>query len=137
RRIARPPTSFKRRDSGFVQSLIRAASGVGNQPAERLTHGDYRNDRGLDNWGFSFHRVVVTSSIVLRRKHRFDEGELTMSHTSNQTARAERHARRLAASVAKNRMPAPTQDLEDYLNRFPEDVFVALEGFVEHANTGG
>jgi len=34
-------------------------------------------------------------------------------------------------------MPAPTQDLEDYLNRFPEDVFVALEGFVEHANTGG
>jgi hypothetical protein len=60
-----------------------------------------------------------------------------MSRTSNQTARAERHARRFAASVAKNRMPAPTQDLEDYLDRFPEDVFVALEGFVEHANTGG
>jgi hypothetical protein len=60
-----------------------------------------------------------------------------MSRASDQTARTERHARRFAASVAKNRMPAPTPALENYLDRFPEDVFVALEGFAEHLATGG
>jgi hypothetical protein len=34
-------------------------------------------------------------------------------------------------------MPAPTPALENYLDRFPEDVFVALEGFAEHLATGG
>src|SRR5207245_10197193 len=52
--------------------------------------------------------------------------------------RAKQASRRDYRMRAGNRYwPAPTQDLEDYLDRFPEDVFVALEGFVEHANTGG
>jgi hypothetical protein len=60
-----------------------------------------------------------------------------MSRTSNQTARTERFARRFAAGVTKNKMPAPIPALEDYLDRFPEDVLVALKGFVEHLATGG
>ena len=34
-------------------------------------------------------------------------------------------------------MPASTVDLEDYLDRFPDDVFVALDGFVEQVASSG
>ena len=40
-------------------------------------------------------------------------------------------ARRLGADLAKGRMPASTVDLEDYLDRSPDDGFVALDGFLE------
>src|SRR5271166_6208018 len=52
-------------------------------------------------------------------------------------SRAERHARRFAAELARNKISLPTPELEDYLNRFPEDVLIALEGFVEHVAAVG
>ena len=48
-----------------------------------------------------------------------------MSGASAHKSRTQRQARRLAADLAKGRMPASTVDLEDYLDRFPDDVFVA------------
>jgi hypothetical protein len=54
-----------------------------------------------------------------------------MSGASAHKSRTQRQARRLAADLAKGKMPASTVDLEDYLDRFPDDVFVALDGFVE------
>ena len=50
-----------------------------------------------------------------------------MSGASAHKSRTQRQARRLAADLAKGRMPASTVDLEDYLDRFPDDVFVALD----------
>ena len=41
----------------------------------------------------------------------------------------ERYARWFAAGIAKKRLPAPTPELETYLERAPEDVLVALESF--------
>ena len=43
-----------------------------------------------------------------------------MSGASAHKSRTRRQARRLAADLAKGRMPA-TLDLEDYLDRFPDD----------------
>src|SRR5260370_38312452 len=51
-------------------------------------------------------------------------------------ARAERHARKFAAELAGNKILLPPE-LEDYLNRFLEDVLIALEGFVEHVAAVG
>ena len=60
-----------------------------------------------------------------------------MSGASAHKSRTQRQARRLAADLAKGRMPASTVDLEDYLDRFPDDVFVALDGFVEQVASSG
>ena len=60
-----------------------------------------------------------------------------MSGASAHKSRTRRQARRLAADLAKGRMPASTLDLEDYLDRFPDDVFVALDGFVEQVASSG
>lgn len=59
-----------------------------------------------------------------------------MSRAAGPISRVERYARRFAAAVAKNRMPAVTPEFEDYLGRFPEDVFVTLDGFVAQATAG-
>jgi hypothetical protein len=42
-----------------------------------------------------------------------------MSGASAHKSRTQRQARRLAADLAKGRMPASTVDLEDYLDRSP------------------
>jgi hypothetical protein len=60
-----------------------------------------------------------------------------MSGASAHKSRIQRQARRLATDLAKGRMPASTVDLEDYLDRFPDDVFVALDGFVEQVASSG
>lgn len=60
-----------------------------------------------------------------------------MSGGSVDKSRTRRQARRLAADLAKGRMPASTVGLEDYLDRFPDDVFVALDGFVEQVASNG
>jgi len=60
-----------------------------------------------------------------------------MSGASAHKSRTQQQARRLATDLAKGRMPASTVDLEDYLDRFPDDVFVALDGFVEQVASGG
>jgi len=60
-----------------------------------------------------------------------------MSGASAHKSRTQRQARRLAADLAKGKMPASTVDLEDYLDRFPDDVFVALDGFVEQVASSG
>src|SRR5580704_2218224 len=60
-----------------------------------------------------------------------------MSGASAHKSRTQQQARRLAADLAKGRMPASTVDLEDYLDRFPDDVFVALDGFVEQVASSG
>jgi hypothetical protein len=60
-----------------------------------------------------------------------------MSGASAHKSRTQRQARRLAADLAKGRMPASTVDLEDYLDGFPDDVFVALDGFVEQVASSG
>jgi len=60
-----------------------------------------------------------------------------MSGASAHKSRTRRQARRLAADLVKGKMPASTVDLEDYLDRFPDDVFVALDGFVEQVASSG
>ena len=60
-----------------------------------------------------------------------------MSGASAHKSRMQRQARRLATDLAKGRMPASTVDLEDYLDRFPDDVFVALDSFVEQVASSG
>jgi hypothetical protein len=60
-----------------------------------------------------------------------------MSGASAHKSRTQRQARRLAADLAKGMMPASTVDLEDYLDRFPDDVFVVLDGFVEQVASSG
>ena len=60
-----------------------------------------------------------------------------MSGASAHKSRTRRQARRLPADLAKGRMPASTLDLEDYLDQFPDDVFVALDGFVEQVASSG
>lgn len=60
-----------------------------------------------------------------------------MAGSSDPASRAKQHARRIAAGLAKNAMPAPTADLEDYLERCPEDVLAALEGFAKQVSAGG
>jgi hypothetical protein len=59
-----------------------------------------------------------------------------MRGVSKQRSRAERYARKFAAAGDKKRMPAPTPDLEHYLDSLPEDVFIVLEGFVERVVAG-
>jgi hypothetical protein len=59
-----------------------------------------------------------------------------MSNAPLRSSRTKRYARRLAAGLVKNKVPAPTPDLDDYFEHFPEDVFVALEGFIELSAAG-
>jgi hypothetical protein len=60
-----------------------------------------------------------------------------VSGTSLRRSQVERYARKFAAAAAKNKMPAPTRELDRYLDSSPEDVFVALEAFVGRMAAGG
>jgi hypothetical protein len=49
----------------------------------------------------------------------------------------DRHARSIAAAIAKGRPPALTPDLDLYLESSPREIFVAFEGVARHMPPGG
>ena len=51
-----------------------------------------------------------------------------MSRAQPKSSPMDRHARSIAAAIAKGRPPALTPDLDLYLESYPREIFVAFEG---------
>ena len=60
-----------------------------------------------------------------------------MSRAQPKSSPMDRHARRIAAAIAKGRPPALTPDLDLYLESSPREIFVAFEGVARHMPPGG
>lgn len=60
-----------------------------------------------------------------------------MSRAQPKSSPMDRHARSIAAAIAKGRPPALTPDLDLYLESSPREIFVALEGAARHMSPGG
>jgi hypothetical protein len=60
-----------------------------------------------------------------------------MSQAQPKSSPMDRHARRIAAAIAKGRPPALMPDLDLYLESSPREIFVAFEGVARHMPPGG
>jgi len=60
-----------------------------------------------------------------------------MSRTQPKSSPMDRHARRIAAAIAKGQPPALTPDLDLYLESSPREIFGAFEGVARHMPPGG
>src|SRR6266568_3539772 len=60
-----------------------------------------------------------------------------MSRAQPKSSPMDRHARSIAAAIAKGRPPALTPDLDLYLESSPREIFVAFEGVARHMPPGG
>jgi len=60
-----------------------------------------------------------------------------MSRAQPKSSPMDRHARSIAAAIAKGRPPALTPDLDRYLESSPREIFVAFEGVARHMPPGG
>src|SRR5437870_10390395 len=60
-----------------------------------------------------------------------------MSRAQPKSSPMDRHARSIAAAIAKGRPPARTLDLDLYLESSPREIFVAFEGVARHMPPGG
>jgi hypothetical protein len=60
-----------------------------------------------------------------------------MSRAQPKSSPMDRHARRIAAAIAKGRPPALTPDLDLYLESSPREIFVVFEGVARHMPPGG
>jgi hypothetical protein len=60
-----------------------------------------------------------------------------MSRAQPKSSPMDRHARSIAAAIAKGRPPALTPDLDQYLESSPREIFVAFEGVARHMPPGG
>ena len=60
-----------------------------------------------------------------------------MGHARAKTSPTDRYAKRIAAALAKGRIPAATPDLDSYLDNASGEIFAALDGFVRHVGPGG
>jgi hypothetical protein len=60
-----------------------------------------------------------------------------MSRAQPKSSPMDRHARSIAAAMAKGRPPALTPDLDLYLESSPREIFVAFEGVARHMPPGG
>jgi hypothetical protein len=60
-----------------------------------------------------------------------------MGQARAKTSPADHYAKRIAAALAKGRIPAATPDLDFYLDNSSDEIFAALDGFVRHIGPGG
>jgi hypothetical protein len=60
-----------------------------------------------------------------------------MSRAQPKSSPMDRHARSIAAAMAKGRPPALTPELDQYFESSPRDIFVAFEGVARHMPPGG
>ena len=60
-----------------------------------------------------------------------------MSRTQPKSSPMDRHARRIAAAIAKGQPPALTPDLDLYLESSPREIFGAFEAVARHMPPGG
>lgn len=80
--------------------------------------------------------ALAASCDTAAEKSQFVRSKLIMSSAYPKLSRTKRCAHQLAAGIDKNTSSAPSLDLNDYFEQFPEDVFVALEDFVELSASG-
>src|SRR2546430_8565914 len=60
-----------------------------------------------------------------------------MSRAQPKISPTDQHARRIAAAIAKGRLPALTPDLDHYLESSPREIFTAFAGVARHMPPAG
>ncbi|MBA2397885.1 MAG: HEAT repeat domain-containing protein [Bradyrhizobium sp.] len=60
-----------------------------------------------------------------------------MTKARPKSSTTEQHARKIATAIAKGRLPAPTSDLDRYLEDCPGEIFAAFDGAARHMPPAG
>jgi hypothetical protein len=60
-----------------------------------------------------------------------------MGQARAKTSPTDHYAKRIAAGLAKGKVPAQTPDLDSYLDNSSDEIFAALDGFARHFGPGG